>query len=439
MRMLQNNKAFHNAKWIIGCKIVQAVMQLIIGMITARYLGPSDYGLINYAASVVAFFTPFMQLGLQYTLVQAYIQNPDNNGEIMGTSMAMTLFSGLVSMLAVISFSLIANWGEKETIIVCALYSITLLCQSMELLQYWFQSKLLSQFSSSAFLVAYIVVFTYKLFLLVTRKSFYWFALSYAIEYGISGLIMFVCHRKLSAQKLRFSLSTAMCLFSRSKYYIIAAMMGTVFHNTDHVMLKLISGNVENGFYTTAFTCTSIANFLYYGIADAFRPVILESQKESEQSFEEKITQLYSVIIWLSIAQSVLSTILAKPIVVLLFGNEYLSAIPVFKLLVWQLMAANAGIVRNIWILGTEQHSILWKINLNGVVSNIILNAIMIPAWGACGAAAASVLTQFVTNCVVGFILPPLRRNNYLMLKGLDIRWIKNALSDYISKKHNKV
>ena len=106
-------------KWIIGCKIAQAVIQLIIGMLTARYLGPANYGLVNYAASITAFATPFMQLGLQSTLVQEYIHAPQKNGEILGTSMAMSLISGAFSMLGVIGFALVANRGEPITIIVC--------------------------------------------------------------------------------------------------------------------------------------------------------------------------------------------------------------------------------------------------------------------------------------------------------------------------------
>ena len=68
--MLAKNKVVKNAKWIIVCKVVQSLLQLVIGMLCARYLGPSNYGLINYAASIVAFVLPIMQLGLQSTLVQ---------------------------------------------------------------------------------------------------------------------------------------------------------------------------------------------------------------------------------------------------------------------------------------------------------------------------------------------------------------------------------
>ena len=430
--MKQENKFFQNAKWIIGCKIIQSLIQLVIGMVTARYLGPSDYGLINYAASVTAFLIPFMQLGLQSTLVQEYILAPEKSSEILGTSMVMTGVSALLSIMGVIGFSLVANWGEPATILVCTLYGLTLLCQAMEMIQYWFQAKMLSKYSALAMLVAYLVISAYKVYLLVSGKSVYWFAVSHALEYGMSGVLMFVVQRRMDGGKLCFSWKLAKNLFSRSKYYILAAMMATVFHNTDHIMLKLISGNAENGFYTTAFTCTSIANFLYYGLADAVRPVILESRKQSYYTFEENTVRFYTVILWISILQSMVSVILAEPIIEILYGQDYLPAVSVFRVLVLQLVFANAGIVRNIWILGTEQHNVLWKVNLCGVGANVVLNAFMIPVWGASGAAFASVLTQCVINVIVGFLMPELRRNNQLMLRGLNPQCLTEWLSQHM-------
>lgn len=69
------NKVIQNASWIILCKIVQAVLNLVVTMLTARYLGPSNYGLISYAASLVAFAVPVMELGLRNTLVQEFVKD----------------------------------------------------------------------------------------------------------------------------------------------------------------------------------------------------------------------------------------------------------------------------------------------------------------------------------------------------------------------------
>ena len=104
------NRVINNASWIIGCKIMQSILSFLIGIFTARYLGPSNYGLISYAASVVAFFSPIMQLGFSATLVQEFISQPEKEGSILGTSLVLNIVSAFCCVLGVqqtISWSIV--------------------------------------------------------------------------------------------------------------------------------------------------------------------------------------------------------------------------------------------------------------------------------------------------------------------------------------------
>ena len=170
----------------MGCRIAQSLISFVIGMITARYLGPSKYGLISYAASVVAFFQPIMKLGFDSTLVQEFINSPEEEGRILGTSLAFCITSALVCIVGTVSFAFFVNAGEADTVAVCFLYSLLLLFQACEMPQFWFQSKLLSKYPSIAMLIAYIGVSIYKVFILVSGKSVRWFAVSHVIEVAIT-------------------------------------------------------------------------------------------------------------------------------------------------------------------------------------------------------------------------------------------------------------
>lgn len=423
------NPVVQNAKWIIGCRILQALLQLVIGMLTARYLGPSGYGLINYAASVVAFVVPVMQLGLQSTLVQEYVQRPEQEGAILGTGLVMNLLSGAACVVGVTAFAMAASRGEKDTVLVCALYSTSLLFQSMEMTQYWFQARLLSKYSSLAMLAGYLAASAYRSFLLVTGKSVFWFALSHGAEYFVSGSILLLQYRRLGAGKPVFRPAMAKTLLVRSRYYIPAAMMVTLFQNTDHVMLKLMAGDAANGLYTCAAVCTGLSSFLFNAILDAFRPVVLASRRESMAAFEDHMVRLYAVFHVLALIQSVGFTLLAEPIVGLLYGEAYLQAVPVLRIVVWNTAFSCMGAVRNIWILAQERHRVLWRINLGGALMNASLNALMIPLWGAWGAAFASVLTQAFTNFLLGFGMPSMKENQKLLLRSLQPRHIRELLS----------
>lgn len=56
MNNLFRHKSVKNAGWLISGKIIQMIISLGVGLLTARYLGPANYGLINYASAYTAFF-----------------------------------------------------------------------------------------------------------------------------------------------------------------------------------------------------------------------------------------------------------------------------------------------------------------------------------------------------------------------------------------------
>ncbi len=425
------SKVFNNAKWIVICKVAQSLLQLVIGMLSARFLGPSNYGLIKYAASVVAFVTPVMKLGMDATLVRELVEKPHKESEIIGTSLAMNLASSLACLGGVFAFSSVMNAGETETVLVCVLYGVSLIFAALEMIQYWFQYKLMSKYSSVVMLCVYCVVMAYKVFLLATEKSVYWFALSNSLEFGLIALILIAIYIRKGG-RMSFSFATAKEMLGKSKHYIVAAMMLVILQNTDHIMLTKISGNTENGYYSAAITCATVAQFVFIAIVDSFRPVILENKKDGSSEYGLNVSRLYCITQYLAIAQSIVFTVFAELIINVFYGAEYASAAPALRILIWYFSFSVMGVVRNVWILAEQKQKYLWIINLSGALINIALNAVLIPYYGACGAAAASLITQFAMNFVLGFVFSPIKENNILLIKGLNpafaIKESKNML-----------
>lgn len=424
-----------NASWIIICKIIQSLLNLVIGLITARYLGPSNYGVISYVASVVAFALPIMQLGLKHTLVKEFVSSPEKEGEILGTSLAINVISSIFCIIGSITFVAFINAGERETILVCILYSFTLLFQATEMTQYWFQSKLLSKYPSIAALCAYIVVALYKIYLLVTRKSIIWFACSNVLDYFLVSVILMVIYKKIGSQRLAVNWKMGREMLSRSKYYIIPSLMVMVFQHTDRIMIKLMIGETETGFYSAAITCIGISGFVFAAVIDSARPVILEAKERDSVLYEKRVIQLYSIITCMSLSQSIVMTVLAKPIVLILFGQAYAKTAGILAVAVWYVTFSYYGSVRNVWILAEGKQKYLTGINVAGAMANVLLNLVLIPVWGAIGAAFASLVTQFFTNVIIGFIFKPIRYNNYLMIRGLNPKVIIGVMHRMIPRK----
>lgn len=417
-----NGKAIKNASWIIVCRVVQSLISLIIGICTARYLNPDNYGLLDYAKSVIAFVAPFAQLGLPNVLVDEIISRPEQEGKTLGTSLVSSVIASLFCIGGCLAFVSVANAGETDTLIVCALYSISLIFQVTEMVQYWYQAKLMSKYVSVTSLAAYIVIAAYKVYLLATGKSVYWFAVSTAFDYMIISVVLVLIYNKLGGGRLSFSWDVFKRLFSRSKYYIISSLMVTLFSQTDKIMIKIMIGNAENGYYAAATTCAAMTSFVFSAIIDSFRPIILSNKKDDQVSYEKNVTRLYSIMIYIALLQSVVLTVFAKYVVGILYGKAYVAAIPILQIITWYSAFSYMGPVRNIWILAEGKQKYLWQINLIGALLNIAGNFILIPLLGACGAAIASVATQFFTNFILCLIMKPVKPMGPLIWRALNPR-----------------
>lgn len=421
---MHDERVVRNTAWLIGCRIVQALLGFIISMMTARFLGPSKFGLINYAASIVAFFVPVMKLGLDAVLVQEIVQNPNEDGKILGTGLRMCTISAIFCMIGVIAFSSIADRGEIETIVICSLYSVTLLAQAVEMIMYWFHAKLMSKYVSTVSLFAYIVVSVYKIFLLTTEKEVYWFAVSYAIDYLIIGITLRVLYSRCSDKKLEYSPQIMRRLWAKGKYYVVSGLMTVVYAQTDRVMLKMMIDEIAVGYYSAGVTCASIATFVFSAYITSMQPVIFEGQKQSIEAFETRVKQLYSIIVYMAVAESVFLCVFSKPLVNILYGEQYAPTVGVLRIICWYTAFSYYGAAKDVWILAESKQKYLVWLNCAGAVTNAVLNFFLIPVWGINGAAFASLTTQILTNVIMVIFIKELSRTNYLLIQSLNPKYM---------------
>ncbi len=422
-----NSRVTRNAAWIIGIRTVQSVLALLISFLTARYLAPSHYGLVSYAASLVAFLVPIMQLGLNGTLVHELITHPKDEGRVLGTSLCLSLVSSVACMAGAVAFAAVANAGEPITIAVCALYALMLPAQAFEVVQYWFQAHYASKYVSVTSLVAYLLISAYKVFLLVSGKDVYWFAVANALDYALIGIVLLILYRRLSKNGMSFSLSVAKRMLARSRYYILSNMMITVFLQTDRIMLKLMVNDAAVGHYAIAASVAGMTSFIFAALIDSMRPLILGNKAADSPDYEKSLLTLYSLVIYGALLQSVLLTLFA-PLLVVLLGEGYAAAVSVLQVLVWYTAFSYYGGAKDIWILAEDRQRYLVILNLGGALANILLNLALIPAIGAVGAAAASLATQIFANIVMPLLIKPLRPGAILFFRALNPKYLCGAV-----------
>lgn len=421
------NKTVNNAGWIIFGKVAQGVINLLVGLLTARYLGPSNYGIINYAGAYIAFFTSLCTLGINSVLVKELIDNPDKEGEILGSSILMRMASSILSAITIIGIVSVVDRDEPTTILVVALCSIGVIFHVFEVFNYWFQAQFKSKITSMASLVAYAITAAYKVYLIVTDKSIEYFAVSTSIDYIVVAIILYICYKKYNGQKLSCSLATGKRILSKSCHFILPGLMVAVYGQTDKLMLKQLISDTEIGYYSTATTVCNMCVFVMGAIITSVYPSIMQANKEgNEKEFERLNKILYAIVFYLSVFVSVLFAVLAELVIYILYGEAYLPAVNPLRIVTWYTAFSYLGVARNAWVVGKDRQKYLIWIYASAALSNVLLNLWLIPIWGASGAALASLAAQIITVMITPFFIKPLRRNSVLMLEAIALKGVFN-------------
>lgn len=423
---LKQSRLLKNASSLIIGKIIQILFGLVVGALTARYLGPSNFGLISYAAAYTAFFATACSLGTNNLLVKEYIDNPLQEGQIIGTAIAMRLGACVLAMLLIVCLSFVIDAGEQTTILIVAIYSASLLFQQpVEVFSSLFQSRLESKVTAIATLIAYTVATLYKVYLLVAQKSVVFFTVVASLDYLCLGALLAFWYKKNNGKPLAYSFDYGKKLLSKSYHLILSGMMFAIYSQVDKLMLKQLINETQVGYYSTAYSLCTVWTFVLSAIITSFYPTIMESSNEGDEtSFKFKNKQLYAIIFYVSSFVSVMLTFFATPVVRIMYGEFYAPSAPLVRIITWYTSFSFLGTARAAWTVAKNLQKHLYKINLASACANVFLNLTMIPTMGAQGAALASLISHVLITIIFPLFIKDMRENSVLMIEAILLKGI---------------
>ena len=425
LNKIQGNRFVSNTMWDIGGKIFQMVLTLIVGMLTARYLGPSNYGVIGETASYVAFFSVVCQLGFTSTAVKEIMDNTDRQGEILGTTIFFRVCTSIISSVAITILLFIMKGGDRLIVTVAFLQSLSLIFQSFEMIHYWYQSRLETQVSVKIQSIAYIIMAIYKIAILALGKNVQWFAFSTALEAAVVGLFLIIVYQRGEGQKLSVSISAGKDILKRSYHFILSGLMVTIYSEMDKIMLGQMLSETAVGYYTAATKVSSMWSFVIIALINSSRPLIIASKNKGEDLYIKQNKRLYAAIIWIGIAAGLAITVLAKLIIFILYGQEYLPSVSSLQISAWYTMFAMLGTARGIWIVCEEKSKYVKYYLGIGAIINVVLNYLLIPQFGPGGAAAATLATQIFTSVLAPAIFKETRVYTKYVLEAFVLKGIR--------------
>ena len=420
------SKEVNNASWLIGGKILQMILTLIVGVLTARYLGPANQGLVDYGLAYVSFFAAFSNLGINSIIMKEFVDNPDEQGEAIGSALVLKLLSGFMSMVVIFCVSFFLDKGDWETILIVFLCSVGILFHVFDTFNYWFQAQYKAKVTAITVVVAYAIVSAYKILLLALGKGVEWFAISTAVDYFAYAVIIVIFYKTYNGPKLKFSFKKAKGLLKLSYNYILSALMVSIYTQTDKIMLKTMIDETQVGYYGRASAICTMWVFILTAIIDSIFPTILRLKGVDEEEYKRKNRQLYAIVFYVCLFVSVFFVILSEFCINVLYGEAYLPAANTLRICTLYTAFSYLGVARNAWIVSEHKQKYLKHIYLGAAIINIALNAIFIPLWKSEGAAFASLVSQILTGIVLPLLIKPLRPNGVLMLEAIALQKIRS-------------
>lgn len=400
-------KFLSNTGWQMAQQIYSMILSLIIGAVSARYLGPSNYGLLNYGATLIMITGSITSLGLDEIIMNALVMHKDKRGVYIGTALILRLFASVIGVFVIAGVIVVLEPQNKVLWVITILQSMQLFGTLYMVFNYWFQVELKSKFVSIAYIIGLTISGAWRVLLLVMNASVNFFAFTASLQGFIVLIIVALCYFKVSDEKLKWNADVAKNLLRQGYHYILSGIAVMIYMQMDKVMVGKILGEEQLGFYSAASHIANLWLFVPKAIINSARPIVLDGKNiEKETStqgiYMSRLVRLVFAMIVLGILVGICFTSFGWLVVKVLYGNAFMAAVPVLIVLIWATTLSQLGTINGIWIASEGYNRLLKYTVWAGAIANLVSNFLLIPLLGIVGAAIGTLLAQVV----VQFIAP---------------------------------
>ncbi|TMN66828.1 flippase [Pseudoalteromonas sp. S1727] len=398
--MTSTRKALGNITWLFSEKIVTMGLSLLVSIILARYLSPSEFGKLNYLISFIAILAPFSALGLNALIVRELVNSNRDDGLILGTALLLRISGGCIAIVLATVF--IWNTDLLITSNWLVLAAIGGSFSSLLLFDFYFQSRVQSQYVVTTRIIVLIVSSLLKLTSVYFELPLSYFLILVILEpIAIGGgLFFFFNIKKENGIVFKFDLKYAKELLSQSRWLILSGFMAIVYLKVDQLMIGEMLGSEDLGIYSVAVRISEVWYFFPVAIVTSFYPKLLKS-KATPSLYRYNLQRLCDVLFWLGISVALLITLFSPQLISTLYGKEYSLASQVLSIHIWAGVFMFLRALLSKWLIaeGLLKFSLL----THGIAAivNVYLNYIWIPEYGINGAAWATLISCALSSYLV--------------------------------------
>ncbi len=408
--MLKPSSYLSNVSFLVTGRGVKMVINFVTIAIVARYLGTELFGQLVYAAGFASLFCGLAALGVDNILAQELAAYPDDRPRRLGAAWTLKMI-GALGCIVVTSVCALLFEPNVETQCMIILLSACAVFQSFRVFQFFFEANVAARYVVWAELIQSVVIALLRISLVYFKAPLFLFAVSLLLEPALIALGLWRFYVRTGHRVREWSIDQEMVrgVLRRALPMAIAGIAVVVYMRTDVIMLRYLCDESLVGVYAAAARLCELVGVSAMLLTRALTPALVEGDRMGASVFGKRYQLFLDLIVWVSLVSALVLSVGAVLFIPLFFGEAYTDSVQVLKILAWKGVGVAMGYATAQWILIRSLHDYAPVRNLVGCFANISLNFILIPRFGAVGAATASVISLVLATILVNAVIPALR------------------------------
>ncbi len=400
--MALSKKIIINFSFLLGADLVTKALGFIGAVYLARILTVEGFGKIEFAQAIVVYFILLVNQGLDLWGVREIAKRQEKTKEIANDILSIRFFLSVLTYGLLVIFVFLINkpWDIKQLILLYGLsvftFSFTLnwFFQGIERMEFIALGQLLSQLVYIAGIFLIVIDSSYILRVPLIKFASAFFSLS---------LLVLLFLKLNGSFKLRLNPSAWKEIFKQSLPMGFSLVVTQIYYNLDTIMLGFMKGEKEVGWYNAAYKIV----LMFIGFAGLFGnslfPALSRLYKESRGKLQNMIDLSSRVTLFFGIPFALGICLLSKEVMQTVYGGSYLKGNIALQILIWSVFTIYTNVPFAFLLLAAErQKDYMYAVGLGALV-NLVLNFVLIPAYGLLGASIATISSEILVLWLVLF------------------------------------
>ncbi|RLI79393.1 hypothetical protein DRP04_09225 [Archaeoglobales archaeon] len=394
-------RVLRNVLVVFSSKAVNKLLNFIVLIYLARYLGTEGFGKYSFVIAYLFFFNVLAFLGINKIVVREISKDRAEEERIIGNALGIRL---LLSVISIILSILIINLlgYPSDTKILVYIISLTLLFSAIRATYASiFEARLRMEYSELGNFLEVVISATLILSIIFLGGNLVHVMIVLVFASLCNLLVVFYFSKKLVKPKLELNFSYVKRILVPSIPTGLAIIFRTIYYRIDVLMLSLMKTNVAIGYYSAAYTLISALEIIPRAIMMSVFPLMSRFSKSSKDSLEMSYEKSFRIMLMISLPIAVMVSVFSKEIILLLYKDEFLPSTLALSTLIWSAVFLFLNILFANLVISVGKEWVTVQISLIMALVNIILNYLLIPDYSYIGASIATVLTEAL--CAVIF------------------------------------